>query len=375
MARIGLAVLVALAWLATGDGAARADNQTQGAPAKPRLVVGTAVVEPFSFKAPNGRWQGITMDLWDQMARHMGVEYEVREMNLSELLQAVEKGRVDLAATALTVTPDREKLLDFSQPYFFTGLGVAMPAKIRTSWLDTMDRLLSSRPVEILLVVLACLLVAGLAIWLLERRRNCQQFGGGFWHGLGSGLWWAAQTMTSVGYGDKAPVTTSGRLLAVIWMMISLVLIASFTAVITTSLTVSHLGANTRETSELRDLRLGVVKDSAAQAYLEQNKLACRTYPGLEQVLRDLSAGQLDAVVADRSSLRYQANHLFKGLIEVQSDNFQTGIYAFALPNHSPWRKPVNLALMAKLQEDSWRRLIFRYLGDDPEIREALQGR
>lgn len=374
MKRVGIAAFLALALLAAWTAGAWGQTM-EAAPAQRRLVVGTAALEPFSFKTTDGRWVGITMELWELMARHMGVEFEVREMTLSDLLHAVEQGKVDLAATALTVTADREKLLDFSQPYFFTGLGVAMPAKPRTSWLETMDRVLSSRPVEILLVVLICLVAAGLAIWLLERRKNCQQFGGSFWHGVGSGLWWAAQTMTSVGYGDKAPVTPTGRLLAVIWMLISLVLIASFTAVITTSLTVSHLGANPRDTSELRDLRLGVVKDSAAQTYLELNRLGCITYPGLDQVLRDLSAGHLDAVVADRPALRYLANRQFKGKIEVQSDNFQPGIYAFALPNHSPWRKPVNLALMAKLQEDAWRRILFRYLGDDPEIREALQGR
>ncbi|MBI4800705.1 MAG: transporter substrate-binding domain-containing protein [Desulfarculus sp.] len=375
MKRVGLTVFLVLVLLAAGHGATWADTASPATPAKPRLVVGTAIVEPFSFKAADGRWVGITMELWDNMARHLGVEYEVREMTLSDLLHAVEQGQVDLAATALTVTADREKLLDFSQPYFLTGLGIATPAKAGASWLETIDRVLSSRPAEILLVVLACLLAAGLAIWLLERRKNCHQFGGSVWHGVGSGLWWAAQTMTSVGYGDKAPVTFTGRLLAVTWMLISLVLIASFTAVITTSLTVSHLGVTPRDTSELRDLRLGVVKDSASQAYLEGHRLGFTTYPGLDDLLRDLSAGRLDAVVSDRPSLRYLANHQFKGKIEVQRDNFQPGIFAFALPTQSPWRKPVNLALLAKLQEDAWRRILFRYLGDDPEIREVLQNR
>lgn len=375
MKRASLMVFWVLAMQMAGQGAAWADSASPAPPAKPRLVVGTTVMEPFAFKAPDGRWAGITMELWEHMARHLGVEYEIRGMTLSELLHAVEQGQVDLAATALTVTAEREKVMDFSQPYFLTGLGIATPARTGATWLDTVDRLLSSRPAEIMVVVLACLSLAGLAIWLLERRKNHQQFGGSLWHGLGSGLWWAAQTMTSVGYGDKAPVTFTGRLLAVTWMLVSLVLIASFTAVITASLTVSHLGVTPRDTSELRNLRLGVVKDSASQAYLEHNRLGFATYSGLDDLLSALSAGNLDAAVSDRPSLRYLAKHQFKGQIEVRGDTFQPGIFAFALPTQSPWRKPVNLALLAKLQEDAWRRTLFRYLGDDPEIREALQNR
>jgi ABC-type amino acid transport substrate-binding protein len=368
---------MALAWagLAWGSETAPASQAAPAAPPPRRLVVGTATAEPFAFKGPDGRWAGITMDIWDRVAKQMGVEYEVREMTLSDLLRAVSLGQVDVAATALSVTPEREKVMDFSQPYFFTGLGVAMAAKAHSSWLDILDQVLSSRPVAILLVVLSSLLLAGLVIHLAERRRNREQFGGSLWHGLGSGLWWAAQTLTSVGYGDKAPVTPLGRLLACIWMVISLVLITSFTAVITTSLTVSHLGINQRDSSELRSLRVGVVQDSSAQTYLEFNHVGSKAYPGMDQVLTELAEGHLDAVVADGPVLRYMAAHEFKGKIAVQRDNFQPGIYALALPNGSPWRKPLNLALMAKLQEDSWRQTLFRYLGDDPEIRDFLRRR
>jgi hypothetical protein len=250
-----------------------------------------------------------------------------------------------------------------------------MAARVHPSWLDTLDQVLSSRPVAILLAVLCGLLTAGLVVHLAERKRNREQFGGSLWHGLGSGMWWAAQTLTSVGYGDKAPVTPLGRLLACIWMVISLVLIASFTAIITTSLTVSHLGASPRDSNELRTLRVGVVKDSSAQTYLEFNRVGCKAFPDMDQVLTELAEGHLDAVVADRPVLRYMAAHEFKGKIAVQRDNFQPGILALALPNDSALRKPLNLALMATLQEESWRKIIFRYLGDDPEIRDFLRGR
>ena len=52
--------------------------------------------------------------------------------------------------------------------------------------------------------------------------------------------------MTTVGYGDIAPVGVPGRLFAIIWILTGLVIIAIFTGVITTSLTVVALSSNVK---------------------------------------------------------------------------------------------------------------------------------
>jgi voltage-gated potassium channel Kch len=50
---------------------------------------------------------------------------------------------------------------------------------------------------------------------------------------IGSGLWWAVQTVTTVGYGDNVPMSTAGRLVAVLVMLLGI----SFLTVITASIT------------------------------------------------------------------------------------------------------------------------------------------
>lgn len=72
----------------------------------------------------------------------------------------------------------------------------------------------------------------GVLLWLVERKRNSDQFGGSVAEGIGSGFWWSAVTMTTVGYGDKAPVTLIGRFMATIWMFASVITISGFTAAI-----------------------------------------------------------------------------------------------------------------------------------------------
>ena len=52
---------------------------------------------------------------------------------------------------------------------------------------------------------------------------------------LGSGLWWAVQTVTTVGYGDHVPETVGGQLLAALVMLLGIGFITVITAAITSS--------------------------------------------------------------------------------------------------------------------------------------------
>ncbi|MCX6396564.1 MAG: potassium channel family protein [Propionibacteriales bacterium] len=49
---------------------------------------------------------------------------------------------------------------------------------------------------------------------------------------FGDALWWAATTVTTVGYGDRFPVSTSGRLIAVALMLVGIALVGAITAAV-----------------------------------------------------------------------------------------------------------------------------------------------
>jgi voltage-gated potassium channel Kch len=52
---------------------------------------------------------------------------------------------------------------------------------------------------------------------------------------VGSGLWWAVQTVTTVGYGDHVPVTVAGRLVAALVMLVGIGFLTVITAAITST--------------------------------------------------------------------------------------------------------------------------------------------
>jgi voltage-gated potassium channel len=76
------------------------------------------------------------------------------------------------------------------------------------------------------LATLAITVAAGLAAWILSPE--------GF-DGLGDAMWWAAQTVTTVGYGDVVPDTTGGRLVGVAIMLIGVASVSLITALVTSA--------------------------------------------------------------------------------------------------------------------------------------------
>ena len=94
-------------------------------------------------------------------------------------------------------------------------------------------------------LLLAVWVLVALLIWALEHKSNPKEFGGdGKAHrGIGSALWWSAVTMTTVGYGDLAPRSPAGRMVAIAWMFVSLFLVSWFTASMASILTAERLDA------------------------------------------------------------------------------------------------------------------------------------
>ena len=60
---------------------------------------------------------------------------------------------------------------------------------------------------------------------------------------IGSGLWWAVQTVTTVGYGDHVPTTAAGKIIAAVVMLLGI----GFVTVITASITGAFVARSRRE--------------------------------------------------------------------------------------------------------------------------------
>ena len=94
------------------------------------LRVGTAITEPFEFHDPNtGDLIGLDVDTAQYIADKLGVKLEWVEMSFANLIPSLQNRKIDMTIAAMYIMPEREDLVDFSEPYINTGLVmVARPA-------------------------------------------------------------------------------------------------------------------------------------------------------------------------------------------------------------------------------------------------------
>ena len=341
-----------------------ADERPATQPAGRKLVVGTRHVPPFAVKNADGTWSGVTIDLWRDVAAKLNRPYEFQERDLKGLLAGVQDKSLDVVAAGLTVTADRERDFDFTHPFHTSGLGIAVVPRGKAGWLGVVQRFFSWTFLKVVMVLVTALFVVGLVVWAVERRRNPQHFGGGVLKGIGAGLWWSAVTMTAVGYGDKAPVSWAGRLAAILWMFTAIVLISIFTASVTASLTVGHLESKVQGPDDLFRVRVATVEGSASAAYLRERHISCAEYDDIPDAVEALAAGEVDAVVYDAPVLRYLVQSKFPAKLAVLPNRFDRQDYAFALPEGSSLREPLNRAIIEDIRKPSWKDTLFRYLGE-----------
>ena len=328
------------------------------------LVVGTKEAPPFAIRQPDGTWGGISITLWEQIAEELDLSYEWQERDLQGLLEGAEDGSLDVAVAALTVTAEREEDLDFSHPFYASGLGIAVRVEEGGRWLSVIRGFLSVAFLKVVGVLVLLLLLVGLVIWVVERRHNPEHFGGSPAQGIGSGFWWSAVTMTTVGYGDKAPVTAAGRIIGLIWMFTAIIIISSFTAAIASSLTFSQFRHAVEGPGDLRDVRIGTVPNSVSDEYLQAQHIPAQAYDSPVAALAALDAGEIKAFVYDAPILRYLINSRGGTSVEVLPGTFQEQYYAIAFPSGSALLEPVNRSLLEQVDAPAWQDVLYRYLGE-----------
>ena len=335
-------------------------------PAKPEppteLQVGVYEAPPWSIKEPNGEWHGLTVDLWKELAAAMNQPYRLVESDPDAILDAIGQGKLATSAGPFAATLDREREVDFSHGYVVSGVSIAVLRMSQEDrWLAVLEAL--STPTALRLyagvAILSCL--AGAALWLLERKRN-PMFAGRPLQGLGSGFWWSGVTTVGVGYGDKVPITFWGRLVAMFWMFVSLVLITALTAFVTAKLALAEVG-QVQGPASLHSARVGTVEGSAATSLLQREGITARVYPDGSSGIAGLLSGEITALVYGSDVLRYYADRDNQHRIQILPGTLEVLTFAFPLADDSPLRPRLNEALRRVLNETHWQDSQERYLG------------
>ncbi|MHC1726696.1 MAG: transporter substrate-binding domain-containing protein [Syntrophobacteraceae bacterium] len=95
-----------------------------------KLIVGMEVkFFPFEYADTTGKPIGFDVDLASIAAKELGVELEIKDMEFSGLIPALQGGKIDMIISGMTRTLTRAKAVTFTQPYFVTGLCALISTK------------------------------------------------------------------------------------------------------------------------------------------------------------------------------------------------------------------------------------------------------
>ncbi len=92
-----------------------------------KIVVGTEpTFPPFESKDEAGNFVGFDIDMVKAIAAKQGFEVEFKDLPFDSLIPALQSGQIDLIASGLSITDERRKAVDYSDPYIDAGLSIAV---------------------------------------------------------------------------------------------------------------------------------------------------------------------------------------------------------------------------------------------------------
>ena len=325
------------------------------APERPLRVV-TAPIAPFVLPKTDPP-AGFSIDLWTEMARRMRVEFAwITVPTPSELLPAVQRGDADVAIAAITMTPEREKIVDFSHPYFDSGLQIMVRAQE--------ESLFSTAVLSIPWLAIGHLLAAAIVVvfllanvlWLIERRRNAA-FPRSYMRAIGEALWGTMLIIATGEHGDRnAPGVLKRVAVASMWL-VGVVLIAQLTATVTSSQTIQRLQSRIRGPDDLPGKTIASVPDTIAGDYLTQRGLPFVGVSYGPDAIRMLARGEVQAVVFDAPTLQYWAAKEGSAGMQVVGPIFRPEKYGIAVAEGSALRKPINETLLGLYEDGTYEKL------------------
>ncbi|MDZ4403900.1 transporter substrate-binding domain-containing protein [Prosthecobacter sp.] len=361
-----LFLLLAAAVLTTLVPQAAAQAPAAAPAAKVRVV--TRNLEPFSFDK-EGRRVGYAAELWDQLARETGLEYDVQVVKTAqEIIDAVKNKTADVGVGAISVTAKREEIIDFTQPFYESGLQVLVAGgggSFADNILQLLGNLFSLELIGMFLLLIGTMFLISHLVWRYEHKVNGDQWPEDYKAGIWESFWWTLSTLLVGGADNKGPVGVGGRIVAIVWMLLSIVLVSLLTASFTTVLTVNSLKGDINGPGDLPGRKVATVKGSTTEGTLTTKGVKVVSFLTPAECVVALKGGDVQAVVYDAPVLQYEAGKMNDEKLQMVGPVFERQNYAFALQQDSPLRERLNQALLKLSEQGVGNELRKKYFGED----------
>jgi polar amino acid transport system substrate-binding protein len=350
------------------------------------LRVATRVIPPFVMQN-NNQLTGFSIDLWEKILQELGQASATKASatkasasnspipasqnsqitvynTLPEMLGAVRDGKADLAIAAISITAERESQFDFSYPIFNSGLQILVRTPKKSGAFGNIFKdLLSPSFLQLIGLAIAMVVFASHLIWVLERRHPHSPIASSYFPGIFEAAWWAASTLAT--QAEEMPKGVMGRVMAVLWMFVSVLFVAYFTATVTASMTVESLQGDIKNIADLKGRSVATIARSSAAEFLQSQPITVVPVDKIDDAYRALLTEKVDAVIFDTPVLQYYAIQEGKGKVQVVGDLLRRESYGIALATGNPDRKAINSALLKLHENGTYQALYDRWFKAD----------
>ncbi|CAL5391700.1 unnamed protein product [Camellia sinensis] len=292
----------------------------------------------------------------------------LRNPSYNNLVNDVAENKYDAAVGDIIIITNRTRIVDFTQPYMESGLVIVVPVKERKSsaW-----AFLRPFTVEMWCITGLFFLFVGVVVWIFEHRMN-DEFRGPPSQQVTTIFWFSFSTMFFA--HRENTVSALGRLVLILWLFVVLIINSSYTASLTSILTVQQLASNIEGLDSLISSTdaIGVQDGSYAYNYLiEELNVAesrIKTLKNQEEYVDALhkgpKAGGVAAIVDELpyiELLLYKTNCKFRTV----GQEFTKSGWGFAFQRDSPLVVDLSTAILRLSESGDLQRIHDRWISLD----------
>ena len=290
------------------------------------LQVKTIERPPFVLEDKEGELSGFSIDLWDEIAKTNGWEYEYSLTDeFTKLLLAPQTGEADLAIANISITADREEIMDFSAPIYDGG----MLMMVSTGY-DRHALLNALMKGSFWVPFLGLLLITLIFTFFMSRfgkRRDMKE---------------AAAVLVGFGHDCKRGIE---RPIGMLWYALVIVMLIIVSAQVTTVTILTEQNESINSVTDLQFKRVGVIQGSTSEAHLRSLKIKTEAYSLIDRLFSSIEGGSLDAVVHDAPVISHYVKNNSAGNVRIAGELFKKEEYGIALPTDSEYTEQINQTL------------------------------
>ncbi|GKA08683.1 glutamate receptor 2.8-like protein [Tanacetum coccineum] len=290
-----------------------------------------------------------------------------RSGDYNELVYQVFNGTYDMVIGDVTILWNRSNYVDFTLPYTQSGIGMLVPVKAdkrKNAWI-----FMEPLEAKLWITIGSFFIYTGFVIWVLEHRGN-KEFRGPPNQQVGMIFWFSFSTLV---FAHKEKMTNNlSRFVVIVWVFVVLVVTSSYTASLSSMLTVQKLQPAFRTLNELiaRGDYIGYQDGSFVEGLLKNNMSVksdrLKKYNSFFEYAQALSNGSrrggVSAIVDEVPYLKVlQAKNCSKFFM--LDPIYKTAGFGFVLPKRSPLVAEFSKAIL-KVVEGPYTNLSNKWIGN-----------